>query len=159
MNQNDYKDNKNTILILIFLLQVLFMAYRFVPTLRDINLWDEAIYINAGRDLINGTLTPFEWNPFVSIFFAVTYLPFRSSPYWMMQSASLARFLMFGLMWLGCILIARRVKYQIHPLVMAGILFSVTLLTDILNNPTDALFAAMSGLAFWKLISFYESRE
>ena len=159
MNQNDYKDNKNTILILIFLLQVLFMAYRFVPTLRDINLWDEAIYINAGRDLINGTLTPFEWNPFVSIFFAVTYLPFRSSPYWMMQSASLARFLMFGLMWLGCILIARRAKYQIHPLVLAGILFSVTLLTDILNNPTDALFAAMSGLAFWKLISFYESRE
>lgn len=159
MNQNNYKDHKKTILILIFLLQVLFVAYRFMPTLRDINLWDEAIYINAGRDLIEGTLTPFEWNPFVSIFFAVTYLPFKSSPYWMMQSASLARLMMFGLMWLECILIARRSKEQFHPLVVAGILFSVTLLTDILNNPTDALFAAMSGFAFWKLIVFYDTRE
>ena len=35
----------------------------------------------------------------------------------------------------------------------------MTVLTDILDNPTDALFAAMSGFAFWKLITYYETRE
>jgi len=151
--------NENLIALLIFLTQILFMLYRFIPTLQDINLWDEAIYINAGRDLINGTLTPFEWNPFVSIFYAFTYLPFKSSPYWMMQSASLGRVLMFGLMWLSSYLIAKRTSKLFHPLVMVGLLFSATVLTDILDNPTDALFAAMSGFAFWKLSIYYETRD
>jgi len=154
-----FLDNKNLIIILVFLIQTLFVLYRFIPTLQDINLWDEAIYINAGRDLANGILTPFEWNPFVSIFYAFTYLPFKSSPYWMMQSASVGRILMFSLMWLSSILIAKRMSKISHPLVMAGLLFSVTVLTDILSNPTDALFASMSGFAFWKLITYYETRD
>ncbi|MBK8617982.1 MAG: hypothetical protein IPN96_12895 [Anaerolineales bacterium] len=155
----DISKNGDLIALLIFLIQILFMLYRFMPTLQDINLWDEAIYINAGRELINGTLTPFEWNPFVAIFYAFTYLPFKSSPYWMMQSAAVGRVLLFGLMWLGSFLIAKRLSRLSYPLVMAGVLFSMTVLTDILDNPTDALFAAMSGFAFWKLITYYETRE
>ena len=152
-------NHRNLIVLLVFLIQILFVLYRFTPTLQDINLWDEAIYINAGRDLGNGTLTPFEWNPFVSIFYALTYLPFKSSPYWMMQSASVGRVLMFSLMWLSSYQIAKRMSKLVPPLVTVGLLFSTTVLTDILDNPTDALFAAMSGFAFWKLITYYETRD
>lgn len=159
IKQEFHLDNGNLIVPLVFLFQILFMLYRFIPTLQDINLWDEAIYINAGRDLVNGILTPVEWNPFVSIFYAFTYLPFKTSPYWMMQSAAVGRVLLFSLMWLGSYLIAKPINRLLHPLVMVGLLFSTTVLTDILDNPTDALFAAMSGFAFWKLISYYATRD
>ncbi len=152
-------DSQFLIVLLVFLSQMLLSLYRFFPTLRDINLWDEAVYINTGRLLANGTLTSFERNPLIGILYALIYLLFRNSPYWLMQSDALGRVILFGLMWWSGYLIARRFGKNFHPLIFVGLLFCTTVLTDILGNPSDALFAAMSGFAFWKLISFYETRQ
>ena len=154
-----FVDNQTLIVLLVFLIQLLFSLYRFFPTLRDINLWDEAVYLNTGRLFAGGTLTSFERNPFIGIVYALTYLPFRNSPYWLMQSASLGRVLLFSLMWWSSYLIARRFGKIFPALIFVGILFCTTVLTDILDNPSDALFAAMSGFAFWKLITYYETRQ
>ncbi len=147
------------IALLVFVLQFLFSLYRFFPTLRDIGLWDESVYINTGRLFAIGTLTSFERNPLIGMLYALTYLPFRNSPYWLMQSDALGRAILFGLMWWSSYLIARRFSRFFNPLIFVSLLFCATILTDILDNPSDALFAAMSGLAFWKLITFYETRQ
>jgi hypothetical protein len=152
-------EDQTPIVLLVFLIQVLFSLYRFFPTVRDINLWDESVYINTGRLFAAGTLTSFERNPLIGLLYALTYLPFRNSPYWLMQSAALGRAILFGLMWWSAFLIARRFGKHFQPLIFVGLLFCTTVLTDTLDNPSDALFAAASGFAFWKLMTFHETRQ
>lgn len=154
-----FADNQFWIVFIIFLVQLLFSLYRFFPTLQNINLWDEAVYINTGRLFANGTLTSFDRNPLIGLLYALTYLPFKNSPYWLMQSDALGRALLFGLMWWSGYLIAVRFRRIVHPLIFAGLLFCTLVLTDILDNPSDALFAAMSGFAFWKLLTFQQTRQ
>ncbi|HUH96507.1 MAG TPA: hypothetical protein VLZ89_04055 [Anaerolineales bacterium] len=152
--------NRGTLIALaVFVLQMLFSLYRFFPTMRDINLWDEAVYINTGRLLANGILPTFAHNPLIGIVYALTYLPFRSSPYWLMQSDALGRLILFALVWWSGYLIAKRFGGIVPALVWVGLLLSTTIVKDILSNPSDSLFAAMSALAFWKLITYYQDRN
>jgi hypothetical protein len=145
--------------ILLFGLNVFLILYRFFPTLRDLNLWDEAVYINTGKRLVEGELTSFARNPLVGLLYGLTYLPYLHSPFWMMQSAMLGRILLFGLLWLSGYLVARRLAGVLRPLVFAGFLFLFPVLNSILDNPSDALFAAISGMAFWQLLSFHHTRQ
>jgi hypothetical protein len=147
------------IAFLVFVLQGLFLMYRLFPSIQDINLWDEADYINGGRLFAQGTLTNIEWNPLVSFLYALAYLPFQNSPYWLVQSAALGRIIIFLLLWAGSYLLARRLASHFHPLVMVGLLLSTNVFIDIFDNSSDALFAAMSGLALWKFLTYYETRQ
>lgn len=153
------KDPINQIAFIIFIAQGLFLLYRIFPSIRDINLWDEADYINAGRLFAQGNLTNIEWNPFVSIVYALAYQLFKNSPYWLIQSAAFGRIIIFILLWWGSFLLAKRLQRYFHPLIMVGILFSTNVFADIFDNSSDALFAAMSGLALWQLLSYYEERR
>jgi hypothetical protein len=145
--------------ILLFGLNLFLILYRFFPTLRDLNLWDEAVYINTGKRLVEGELTSFARNPLVGLLYGLTYLPFLHSPFWMMQSAMLGRFILFGMLWLSGYLVARQLSGVLRPLVFAGFLFLFPVLGSILDNPSDALFAATSGLTFWQLLSFHHTRQ
>ena len=154
-----FENKEILIVVLVFLIQMFFSLGRFFPTLRDINLWDEAVYINTGRLLVSGVLPPFAHNPLIGVLYALTYLPFTASPFWLMQSASLGRIILFTLLWWSGYLLARRFANIFHPLIWVGLLFSTTMVTDILYNSSDSLFAAMSALALWKLMTYYENRE
>jgi len=154
-----FEDKGILIALLVFLIQMFFSLGRLFPTFNDINLWDEAIYINTGRLLINGVMTPFAHNPLIGVLYAIAYLPFTSSPYWLMQSSTLGRILLFVLVWWSGYLAARRFADIFHPLIWVGLLFTTTMVTDILYNSSDTLFAAMSALAFWKLMTYYENRR
>jgi hypothetical protein len=149
----------NRVVLLLFAVNFLLVFNQLLPTLRDLNLWDEAVYIYSGKQLIEGILPPFSRNPLVALLYALTYLPFLHSPFWMVQSAALGRMVNFSLMWSGGYLIAGQLKKHTQPLIYVGIAITVFVLTDILGNPSDALFAAMSGLALWQMLAFYHTRE
>jgi hypothetical protein len=127
--------------------------------LDEINMWDESIYINSGRLVLEGQLTHFAWSPSLSLFYALTYLPFIKSPYWFVQSASLGRALLFALMWLSAYQVARQISRDQSPLVMAGFLFVFPVFPEILRNPSDSLFAALAGLALVRFLKFNNSGE
>ena len=137
-----------------------FLAYNSLSViLREINFWDEAVYLNTGRSLFLGQLPPFSRNPLIGIFYALTYLPFASSYYWMTQSAMLGRFLLFALMWLSGYLVVREVSEQkVTPFIMVGLLLLSPVLVEIVGNPSDALFAAMSAFSLWQFLRFYKYR-
>lgn len=145
--------------LLLFGLNVFLILYRFFPTLRDLNLWDEAVYIQTGKRLAEGQLTSFARNPLVGLLYGLTYLPFLHSPFWMMQSAMLGRFILFGLLWLSAYLVARQLAGVLRPLLLAGFLFLFPVLNAILDNPSDALFAALSGFTFWQVLRFHHTRD
>ncbi len=148
------------ILPLLFFLTTLFLVFPiFFLALGDINPFDEAAYINSGRMLLSGNFPSYADNPLVDVFYALTYLPFSRSPYWLVQSASLGRLLLFTLLWLSMYLVARRLTDHMEPLIPLGIFLVTPLVVEMLRFPSDPLFAGFAGLAFWKLLSFREAQD
>lgn len=138
----------------------LFLVFNFLlPTMREINVWDESVYVNTGRSLIEGQLPSFARNPLIGVLYGLVYLPFLNSPFWLIQSIWVGRIILFTLMWWSSYLIASQFSKWFPPLTMAGFLLIFPVLVEILLNPSDSLFAAMSGFAFWQVLCFYNSHE
>ncbi len=146
-------------ILLLFTINLFFVFNILHTNLRDLNLWDESVYINTGRTFFSGTLTPFYRNPLLGIFYSLTYLPYSKSVFWLVQSATLGRILLFSLLWCSAYLVSRQTIKYASPLITVGFLLLFPVITDILNNPSDSLFAAMSGFACWQLLSFYNTQN
>ncbi len=146
---------------LLFFLVTLFLVFPLLqPSFTDINPFDESVYINSGRMLLDkGVWEPYAGNPLVSIFYALTYLPFRSSPYWLVLSCSLGRVILFTLIWWSAYLVAGQFSRWASPLITAGFLLVNPLPVDMLSFPSDPLFAGLAGLSFWQLVRFYHHRQ
>ena len=130
-------DRTNQAALLAFLLNVFLVSASFFPNLAEINAWDEAGYVNSGRLLLQGELPTFSNNPLVSLFYALTYLPFVNTPLWLVHSTSLGRILLFGLVWIGAYAVARQLSKFAHPLIMVGFLFVSGISVSILVFPSD----------------------
>lgn len=148
------------IILLLFLINLLLISPLFLPNLSDINPWDEANYINKGRELVDlGQWPSFAGDPLVSIFYALTYLPYQHSPYWLVQSCSLGRVLLFSLLWFSAYLVATRLKRFAPPAIMVGMLLVTPLAADMLSFPSDPLFASLAGFSFWQLLGYFDTRQ
>jgi hypothetical protein len=126
----------------------------FVPNLRDLNMWDEAAWLTSGRALLTGWLPNVGNSPLATGFFALTCLPFRDSPFWMVQSASLARLILFGLLWLSAYRIARQLPKPAGG-VLLGVAFVSPMFTSLLRYPSDPLYSALAGLGLAEVLAFH----
>lgn len=132
----------------------------FLPNLSDINPWDEAAYVHSGMALVeDGDWPSLSGNPLTAFFFALTYLPFKSSPLWMVHSVSLARVILFTLLWLGAYLVAQELHELAPPLVSLGFLFVTPLSIEMLRFPSDPLFASLAALSLWQVLKFHHNPE
>lgn len=154
-----FEDRTNILIFGLFLFNLFLAYYEFLPNLKDINFWDDANYVNLGRLLVGGSLPSFTENPFLAIFYALTYLPYQNSPYWLILSCSLGRFLIFCCLWLGGYLIARELKNVANPLVFLCIVFVSQVFITILGNPSDAVFTALSALGLWQVLAFNRDQK
>ncbi|OGO17519.1 MAG: hypothetical protein A2Z14_00930 [Chloroflexi bacterium RBG_16_48_8] len=146
------------IAIVLFLVNFFLVFAIFLPNLSDINPWDEAAYVSGGQKLMDGGAFPaYAGNPLTSVFFGLTYLPFRTSPYWMVQSISLARVLLFSLLWIGTYLVGRELSDFAPPKIALGIFFVTPLAIEMLRFPSDPLFASFAALSLWQLLKYKHS--
>ncbi len=144
---------------LLFIINLVLIYPLMLISLKDLGPFDEMIYIDRGRQLAEGTLPEFAGNPLLALLYAVTYLPFRASPFWIVHSACVARLILFALTWLACYLVAKEYHRFASPFIAAGLLVVSPLLTDLFLNPSDALFAGLSGLTFWQVLKYYNARD
>jgi hypothetical protein len=151
--------NIHLIVLIIFLIHAALVSPVFFPSLSDIGVWDEATYINEGRELLHGKLPLYTENPAVAGLYTLTYLPVHASPYWLVHSCSIGRFVLFGLLWLAAYLVATELVGLASPFIMIALVATSPALVHLLSNGTDALFAAMSGFALWQFLSFQRTRE
>jgi hypothetical protein len=143
---------------LLFFLNLFLVYAVFLPNLSDLNPWDEAGYLHAGQVMIDGGRFPaLGGNPLTVLFFGLTYLPFKASTYWMVYSASLAKALLFILLWLGTYLVASRLSKFAPTVIALGIFFVTPLAIEMLRFPSDPLFAAMAALSLWQLLKYKAS--
>ncbi|MGE5222826.1 MAG: hypothetical protein ACM3PY_10320, partial [Omnitrophica WOR_2 bacterium] len=106
-----------------------------------------------------GAWSNFAGNPLVDVVYALAYLPFRHSPYWMVQSCGFGRLILFSLLWLSATLVAGQFSAFAPPVLAAGLLFVTPLAGDMVHFPSDPLFASMAGFSLWQLLRFYHTRH
>jgi len=124
--------------LLFFMINFILIFAVFLPNLSDINSWDEAAYVHSGMTLVEeGDWPSLAGNPFTTLFFSLTYLPFKTSPLWMVHSISIARVILFALLWLGAYLIAHELN----------------------EFPSDPLFASLAAFSLWQLLKYHHNQE
>jgi hypothetical protein len=138
----------------LFLLNLFLVYAFFLPSLRDINLWDEAAIIGSGRALLQGHIPDYSSSPLASVFYALLILPVRASPFWLILACSLGRLALFTLLWLGTYLVARQMGTFAPPVVMLGFLLVTPMSLGFLRFPTDPLFASMAAISFSFVLAY-----
>jgi len=155
-----FKPPSKFLIPLLFILNVVLVFPVFFPNLSDIGLWDESIYINSGRGLVDGGLLQrFAWNPLLSFLYGLIYIPIKGTTFWLIHSCTIGRFILFGLMWWSAYLVSKQLIHLSHPFIMIALLIISPALTYLLPNPSDALFTAMSAFALWQVLSFYNEKK
>lgn len=148
------------VVIPIFLLQFALEFNYFFPTLGEINIWDEANYLQNGfRLLTQGQLPDLAGSPLSSVFYALMMLPVQHSRDFFVLADALGRMLLFALIFFSAYLIAKELKPYANPWVMLGFVFVVPVATTMYLFPSDVLFAGLAGLAFWQMLAFYRDRR
>lgn len=145
-------------LIIYFVNVALLFAY-FLPNLSDLNLWDEAAYINSGRLLMEGEVKQFASSPLPSLMYGIFYLFVQKSPFWLLIADALGRIAIFTVFFSGAYLVARELKRLFNPLIMLGLLTTMPLVVEMYNFPSDPLFAALSAFTFWQVMRFYNTKQ
>lgn len=144
--------------ILIFLGHTLLIHQAFFIRLAEINSWDEAIYMNNGRELLNGHLPLFAFYPLVTFIYALCYLFVQTSSTWMTDVWTISRILFFIMLWWSGFLVARRLARFARPAVFVGLMVVLPVIPNLFQNAAYSLFAAMSTFALWQFLSFNENR-
>ena len=157
--QFNNKRNLFLILFLVFLVVLVLSLPAFAPNYYGINPDDETKYIESGRLLLQGQLREISWGPFLAILYAALYLITKSSPYWFFWSLTLGRVVLFGLLWLSIFRLAFRLSDLIHPGIIFGLMLLSVASTEILQNPSDALFATLYAFALENMIAFGQTKK
>ncbi len=145
--------------LIMYLVNVAILFTIFLPNLSDLNLWDEAVYVNSGRLLVEGQIKQFASSPLVSLLYGLFYLFVQKSPFWLLLADTLGRFLIFTLFFSGAYLVARELSRFFNPLIMLGLLTAMPLVVEMYNFPSDPLFAALSAFTFWQVLRFYNTHK
>ncbi len=124
-----------------------------------INPFDEAKYIESGRLLLAGEVRNLTWGPLVALLYAPLHLLVGSSPDWFVLEASLGRIILYLGLLLSTYYLALQFKPAIGRYHLLGVLFVSTAYFGLLNNPSDALFVALSSLSLAKLLAFLDRKR
>lgn len=154
--------NYRLVVVLLCVLHAALISPVFFPPLSHIGVWDEATYINEGRELLSGKLPLLAGNPLIAGIYALTYLPFHSATHWLVYSCSLGRMILFVLIWLAAFCVAgelSKVTRLTNPLVIFSLLLISPVASILLTNGSDSLFTAMSSFALWQFLKFQRARQ
>jgi hypothetical protein len=142
------------VLLMVLVLTIILVGPSLTPHYSSINAHDEAKYIESGRLLLLGEMRNLVWGPLVAVAYAPFHLVFGGSPNWFLLDAWGGSALLYALMWLSFYTLARQLTDSLSRYAMLGILFITPSLFDVLSNPSDALFVALSTSALATLLAF-----
>jgi hypothetical protein len=144
--------------VLLFCINLLLVFPALLPALDEISAWDESAYITTGQSLVDkGEWPVFAASPLSSIFYALTYLPFHDSYFWLVYSCRLGRILLFTLLWWSTYLVMRPLRRFVAPWVLCGLFLVAPFTISFLSFPSDPLFAGFAALSLWQLLCFYNA--
>jgi hypothetical protein len=162
MTKTSFKDQLRQLVesrpLIVYLIAVMIFFSMFLVNMGDINVWDETYYVNSGRLLWQGNLVPLALSPLASMLYGLTYLPFFSSPFWLLLSDGLGRFLIFSLLFWGTWSVGKALE-EVPPLVPVIFLLLSPVVVANYNFPSDLLLAGFSALAFGQVLMYHRQKN
>jgi hypothetical protein len=141
-----------------FVVFVLTSASVFWPRFDDIDQFDDATYVSGGRVLVDhGRLPVFAQNPLLAIFYSVLYLVVGSSPSWFVLAVGVGRILLAGLIWFGIVSLSAKLGGSLAAGAAVVFLMISPVVTSLVQNSSDALFAGLSAFALHQTIASRDS--
>jgi hypothetical protein len=150
---------QSLLLALILILTFVLVSPDLLPTMPEINPHDETKYIASGWELINGDVREIARGPLLGFVYGSIFMIVGKSVDWFMLSAGIGRMVLYVILWLSVIRLGSRFKHEFSPLITAGLLLISTAPIAVLNNPSDALFTAMSAFALSFVLDYYHARH
>jgi 4-amino-4-deoxy-L-arabinose transferase-like glycosyltransferase len=146
--------------VLLFGINLLLVLPALLPTLGEINSWDESAYIHNGQLLVDkGQWPVFAYSPLSSVFYGLTYLPFHDTYFWLVYSCRLGRILLFALLWWSTYLVMQPLRRFAAPWVICGLFLVAPFTFNFLSFPSDPLFTGFAALSLWQLLCFYNAAQ
>ena len=109
------------IVIPVFLLNLILEMKHFFPNLGEINVWDEANYIQNGvRLLTRGYLPSLAGSPLSSVMFGLSLWPVAGSPNFFVLGDAIARIFLFIMLFFSTYLVARALRPYANAWVKIG---------------------------------------
>ncbi|MDH7514885.1 MAG: hypothetical protein QHI48_03270 [Bacteroidota bacterium] len=132
----------------------------FFPGLGDLSLWDEAKYMNFGRELAEkGVLCKIAWGPVLALFHAVIYIGLNAGDAWMQAGTTVARLVLGFLLCLTVMRMFPSVSRELKPWHAAFPILAVPVLDTLMGNSSDALFTVLSCAVLTIVLRFVKDRE
>ena len=148
------------LIIVLFIINLILVSPELLPSYQEINPHDATKYIDSGRQLIDGgEIREISRAPTLSLIYALIYLFVRHTSDWFVLSAGIGNVLLFTIVWFSTLYFGLRFKDDVHPYILAGFIFLSPAVVIILENPSDALYAALSAIALAKTIDFYRTKD
>jgi hypothetical protein len=147
-------NTEDKIILVLFLLNLVLISPLLFPTLNTINPHDEASYINSGRELVEGRFSSLASSPLASFLYAPLYLIFKSRINWFFLITSFGRVILFTLLWFSGFKVGKSTSIKDMKLIIPGLMLVSPIFTNLIVNPSDALFTAMSGFVLAEIIRF-----
>lgn len=163
-----------------FAVHLALLAPALVPTLRSIGDWDESWYIYWGHRIHDLHPPALSANPLVGALYALIYPFAKNSELWLVTAARIGRVAIATAAWLVLLAVTReavalvrlpradRVEGARPTWAWLGpaLLFSASAVPAHLiatpnyqwGNPSDAVYAVLSGAAFWAVLRYYRTR-
>ena len=139
-----------------FVLFVFTSGSAFWPRFDDVDPFDEANYVSSGRLVEGGRLPVFAQNPLLAIFYGGLYLVVGSSPSWFVLAVALGRMLLAGLIWFGAVSLSVTLGGSLAGSATIVFLMMSPVVTSLVQNSSDALFAGLSALALQQTVASTE---
>lgn len=147
------------LILLLFFLHVLIVFPIFFPNLRDIGAFDNAVYINSGRLLIDEQKLPLPaWNPLGALLYRLIYIPLKNTTFWIVHCCTIGRFMLFPLLWMGTYLVAKELSSLPNSLITMSLVVISPVIPNLLPNPSDALYTALSAFTLWQVLLFFKDK-
>ena len=130
-----------------------------VPHLGGIGLWDESNYVHLGQELAGGTLPSLSGAPLVAALYAAIYPLVRHSPFWFVYAVTAGRVILFLLLWLAAYAAAAQLRRRVPPLAVLGLFAISPVASGLVQNGSDALFAALATFALAGVLAYHRDRR
>ena len=172
--RNDIKFDLNTALnnlgIYKYLLY-LYIIFNFILILNtnfnDIIVWDEAVYLNTGRDLVDKLeLWPYARGPLIQLFYAFFYLIITLVGFdqnWLLTLSILGKLFCFFLTIIMLIVTSNRLSYTLERSIYKPELFisSAIIFYPVANlvNPSYSIYTLVFSFVFYFLILAIQTSE
>jgi hypothetical protein len=149
-------------LVFLYLLGFALNSTYLLPHTAQMNLWDEVVYIVAGKDFIrHHILWPYPRGPLIAVTYGLLYPLTPNSEYWLIAADMLGRITAYTLLFVSAWLVGRELEHRkLAPaLLLVAVFTTLPFYNILLPNPSYWTFTVCVSLTLWAVLLYARTQR